>query len=236
MRTRIASASASRRGRVAGALAVLLAAAVPAAPVGTVRSVEGEVMASVADGEPFGPVDAGTELHEGGVVVVMEDSTAVLDLAGKGPVTLADMASLKLEASASTGEYSTVTGVRAPVLFLYPTGTSADLAPGRVALTFGINHDLDKIRGVEAFQVMALHEDAEADLAGEGDAELLDAAKVIGEFAAKARTARADYTWYDLRSTEPLEGPGEYTLFVVGVRGGERVKLGQSTLVYVEDP
>ena len=98
----------------------LATAALAGNPIGTVKSVDGEVMVSAGEGEPFGPAEAGAELAEGGVVVVMEDSTAVLDLAGKGEVTLADMASLKLEAPADGGEYSTVTGVRAPVLFLFP--------------------------------------------------------------------------------------------------------------------
>jgi hypothetical protein len=131
---------------LAGLLTLLFAAATSAGPVGTVKSVEGDVMVAAGEGEPFAAAEAGAELAEGGLIVVMEDSTAVLDLAGK-EVTLSDMASLKLEAPKDGGEYSTVTGVRAPVLFLFPTGQSPELPPGELALTFGINHSLEKILG-----------------------------------------------------------------------------------------
>lgn len=217
-------------------LALALAGGLSAADaVGTVKSVEGEVMASIAEGEAFAPVEAGARLHQGGVIVVMEDSSVVLDLAGKGEVTLADMASLKLDAPAEGGEYSTVTGVRAPVLFLFPTGETAGLAPGDQVLTFGINHDLDKIRGVEVFRIHALHEDDEYELEGDSDAELIDASKVVAEFTRKSKTKAADYTWYNVMTSRPLDAPGEYSVFLVGVRGGERIKLGQSTLVLVEE-
>lgn len=222
--------------RVAALLALALATAAGAGDaIGTVKSIDGEVMASVGEGEPFGPVTAGTELMEGGVVVVMEDSTAVLDLAGKGEVTLADMASLKLEAPADGGEYSTVTGVRAPVLFLFPTGQTGDLPPGPQALTFGINHDLEKVAGVESFRVHALHEDDEADLEGDGDAERIDASQVVATFTKKAKTASADYTWYNLMTDDSFQNPGEYSIFLVGLKGDEKVLLGQAALVYVEE-
>lgn len=228
-----------RSTRLAITLALALGAtALPVAAagtVGTVKSVEGQVMMATGEGEEFGLAEVGAELPSGGVIVVMEDSTAVLDLAGKGEVTLSDMASLKLEAPAAGGEYSTVTGVRAPVLFLFPTGQTSDLPPGPQALTFGINHDLDKVKGVPKFRVLALHEDDEAELEGDSDGERIDAARVVAEFETKAKTVPADYTWYNLMTSEDLDAPGEYTVFLVGIRGDETVKLGQETLVYVEE-
>ena len=229
-----------RTPRPAAGLAALLALGL-AAPalagdaVGTVKSIEGAVMLSAGDGEPFEPAEVGAALPSGGAVVVMEDSTAVLDLLGKGEVSLSDMASLKLEAPADGGEYSTVTGVRAPVLFLFPTGQSKDLPAGAQALTFGINHDLEKVQPVTEFRVHALHEDTEAELEGDSDGELIDASEVVATFTRKAERAEADYTWYNLMTDEALEAEGEYTLFLVGVHGDDLIKLGQSALVYITE-
>ena len=58
---------------------------------------------------------------------------------------------------------------------------------------------------------------------------------VVAEFTKKADAAKADYTWYNLMTDEALDREGEYTVFLVGVSGETKVKLGQSTLVYVEE-
>ena len=45
----------------------------------------------------------------------------------------------RLKQVAATGEFTTVTGVRAPVLFLFPMGRSQAIEPGKVDMTFGVN-------------------------------------------------------------------------------------------------
>ena len=127
--------------------------------IGFVKSVEGTVMVCPDEGQAFAPAKVGQKVFSGGVVVAMEDGSVVLDIKGKGELTLSDNAALKLKEVSATGEYSAVTGVRAPVLFLYPTGDSKELKPGIITVTFGINHSLDKVKGIKEYRLFLLHED-----------------------------------------------------------------------------
>jgi len=218
-----------------------LSCAVPAVPraaaddvLGEVKDVSGDVVVSPADGSPFVPATVGRRLVRGAVVIVMEDSRALLTLKDRGEVTLVDNASLKLEPAVASGDYTTVTAVRAPVLFLFPTGRSAAVRPGAVPCTFGINHTLDTVRGVTTFRLYALHEDAEDELDEDaGPAAALEVATLLAEVPVRTHRAETGYTWYRVTS-KPLTVEGEYTVFVVAVRGDELVRLGQSTLLTVE--
>ncbi len=205
------------------------------AEIGYVKSVDGAVMVCPDEGQAFGPAKVGQKVFSGGVVVAMEDGTVVLDIKGKGELTLADNAALKLKEVAASGEYSAVTGVRAPVLFLFPTGETEDLKAGKVTVTFGLNHSLDKVRAVKSYQLYALHEDEGDELDDPEGPEALALAQEIGAFKRCKRPAKDGYSWYKVES-EPMNKPGEYTVFVVAQRGKDKVRLGQSTLLVIADP
>jgi hypothetical protein len=182
---------------------------------------------------PFAPAQEGMSLFQGGTVIALEDASATLSLKGKGEIKVTDNASLKLKEVA--GEFSTVTGVRAPVLFLFPTGESGPCTADSVVVTFGINHNLDKIQGVDSFDIYALHEDAEDGVEGDDPEALLDAATHLATFEAKGKVSEKDYTWYSVPSDVLLEEDGEYTLFITATREEETLRLGQSSLLLIEN-
>lgn len=233
------AATSRRRGAlVALALALVAAGGAGAEPVGKLAKVEGAVLVRPDAGEGFAPGTVGQVLHRGGAVVVMEGAAATLDLGARGKVELADNAALDLAQALAAGQFSTVTGVRAPVLFLHPTGDSDPYVEGALRVTLGINHDLDKVRGVTEFSLYALHEDDEYDLDPDaGVGAVLEVATELTSFQAKpVGGGRSGYTWYDLEVAEPPEDEGDYTLFVVARAGEAPVRLGQSSLLLVELP
>ena len=206
------------------------------AEIGFVKSVEGSVMVCPDEGQAFAPAKVGQKVFSGGVIVAMEDGSVVLEIKGKGELTLTDNAALKLKEVAATGEYSAVTGVRAPVLFLYPTGETDDLKAGQVSVTFGINHSLDKVKGVKEYRLFLLHEDVEDELDEPDGPAALKAAQVVAKFKSLKKPATNTYSWYTVKTKKALEKSGEYTLFVGAKRGKEWIRLGQSTLLVIEEP
>lgn len=203
--------------------------------IGHIESLEGTVMCCPADGHQFAPARQGQPLFAGGVIVTMETGRAVLQVEGKGRLTIADNAALKLAAIDTGGEYSAVTGVRAPVLFLYPTGQSNEIRPGTTEITFGLNHDLDSVRGLTDFRVYALHEDNADELDDPDGPESIRHGTVIASFSTSAHKATEGYTWYSVK-TSPLEVAGEYIVFIAARREATFIRLGQSTLLVVSPP
>lgn len=224
-------------------LALLLALLAPAAgtaaedAIGSVKAMDGPVLLRDREGDAFAPAKVGQPLFGGGTVLVMEDASATLALTGRKDVTLDDNVALNLRAFEGQGEFAAVTGVRAPVLFLHPTGATGPRPPGTLQLAFGIHHGLESIRAVKDFQVHALHEDAEDELPLDAPVEaVIEAARAIAGFQRPAKVPADGYAWYSMTSTVPLTAEGEYTLFVTAGRGKDARRLGESTLLVIEGP
>lgn len=204
--------------------------------VGAVKEFEGQVLINNKEGAPFVPASAGLSLFRGGAVIVMDDASVILEIKGRGNIHLTDNAAVELKNVASTGEFTRVTGVRAPVLFLYPTGQSDCSTPGTIRIVFGINHNLDKIKGAVDFKVHAIHEDSEDDL--DEDASLSETVKnstLLCSFKRKTAYSEKDYSWYTLKSDSKLSDTGEYSIYLTAQRGEEQIRLGQSTFLIVEE-
>ena len=181
--------------------------------VGRVKSVKGEVMLCKREGLPFSPAKEGAKLFAGGIVLALDDSSVSLLLDGRGEVVLADNASLRLAQRESSGEYSAVTGVRAPVLFLFPCGDSEIRLGEELSFTFGINHSLDKIAGLKGFEIYGLHEDRAFELGFPEGAEAMEGAELLASFEARDDPSKEGYTWYRV-DARPADGAafevGEY--------------------------
>lgn len=204
------------------------------AAIGSVKAMSGQVLLRSDAAGPFSPAAVGSPLHGGGTVLVLEESSATLAITGRKDLTLDDNAALNLRDVDGTGEFAAVTGVRAPVLFLFPKGNSSPQAPGPMKLAFGVHHGLDAIRDVTRFRVYALHEEAQDELPLDAPSEaLVEAATVVAEFLRKKDAPRDGYTWYALTTRLPFEKGGEYELFVAAVEGETVRRLGESSLVDV---
>lgn len=204
--------------------------------VGAVKEFEGQVLVNDKEGAPFVPASAGLSLFRGGAVIVMDDASAILEIKGRGNIHLTDNAAVELKNVVSTGEFTRVTGVRAPVLFLYPTGQSDSSAPGIIRIVFGINHNLDKIKGALDFKIHALHEDSEDNLDEDASlSEIVNNSTLLSSFKRKRAYSEKDYSWYNLKSDSKLSGEGEYTIYLTAQRGNEQVRLGQSTFLIIEE-
>ena len=170
-------------------------------------------------------------------MLALDDSSVSLLLDGRGEVVLADNASLRLAQRESSGEYSAVTGVRAPVLFLFPCGDSEIRLGEELSFTFGINHSLDKIAGLKGFEIYGLHDDRAFELGFPEGAEAMEGAELLASFEARDDPSKEGYTWYRV-DARPADGAafevGEYSIFIAARRGNEKLRLGQSTLLYVE--
>ena len=204
-------------------------------PIGRIKETQGQVLINNNEGEPFIPAKTGVSLFKGGAVVVMDDASVVLDINGRGTLHLTDNAAIQLKDVEATGEFTRVTGVRAPVLFLYPTGQS-DESTGLVKLVFGINHNLDKIKGLRNFNAYAIFEDAEDELDEDAPLnEVTDHSILLGSFNRKKNSSINSYSWYELNSKSSLNEDGEYTIYITAQRDGKLIRLGQSTLLIVEN-
>jgi hypothetical protein len=204
--------------------------------VGSVKEFKGQVLINDKEGEPFVPAKTGLSLFQGGAVIVMDDASVLLEIKGRGNMHLTDNAAIQLKDVAATGEFTRVTAVRAPVLFLYPTGLSASKAPGITKLVFGINHNLDKLKGAIDFKVYALHEDSEDELDEDASlSEFIKSSLLLASFKRKEVYSENGYTWYNLQSDSQLTDTGEYTVYLTAQRDKEETKLGQSTLLIIEE-